>query len=208
MRLPAPRPSSFTSPGRAAPDQRGAALLPSLALLGATSVLLAVAAHHGLALKHFLAAESPGGAAAAAAGNPPAPSQAGALLASLGLFGASGEVVVAAELPPADLALSLKGILAPTPGGAGRAILAGPDGVERSYGAGEALPGGVTLQSIERDRVVVLRGPEPLELRLPALSQPPSQPGLEAASLPPVGMGPEEELLPEDESLPAEETME
>lgn len=168
MNRPAPSPPD-------ARRQRGAALWPLLGVAGAGALVLAVLAHHAAALRAPAVAEPAAAVAADPSLAPPAaaPALAGEL-AALQLFGAAEQPAAPVSVPLAsDLPLTLTGLIAPDAerGEGGRAILAGPDGVERSYGVGDSLPGEVTLEAVERDRVLVARGDEVLELRLPAVRE-------------------------------------
>lgn len=57
-----------------------------------------------------------------------------------------------------SLQLTLFGIRMNEASGLGSAILAGPDGVQENYMAGEEIMSGVTLNSVEFDHVIINRG--------------------------------------------------
>lgn len=54
-----------------------------------------------------------------------------------------------------------------TGGGVGSAIIAGPDGAQRSYGVGDAVQPGLVLRSVAFDHVVLARGGATLKLTFP-----------------------------------------
>lgn len=60
-------------------------------------------------------------------------------------------------------------------GGRGSAILAGPDGVQRSYAVGEQVAPGVKLRSVGLDHVVLDRGGAAQRLNFPAPTSPPAR---------------------------------
>lgn len=75
------------------------------------------------------------------------------VLASFDAFGATG----AAARGPASDGFRLFGVRSGGPGG-GSAIIAGADGVQKSYAVGEAIADGVTLASVAGDHVELSRG--------------------------------------------------
>ena len=91
----------------------------------------------------------------AAAVIPPEPARA-ALFASFDPFfhTPSG---AATGAPAAPLALTVYGIRLDANGG-GSAIIAGPDGVQNSYGVGEEVSPGAVLKAVAIDHVVIARG--------------------------------------------------
>jgi general secretion pathway protein C len=74
------------------------------------------------------------------------------------LGGANGPVVITA------LDLALHGIRQDQASGRGSAIIATPDGVQRSFAVGEEIVPGVTLSSVEFDSVTISRGGVPEQL--------------------------------------------
>lgn len=71
------------------------------------------------------------------------------------------------DAPETQLDLTLSGILYREDPNLARAIIAGPQGLEKFYRVGEQLPGGATLDAIYRDRVILLRNGRHETLRLP-----------------------------------------
>lgn len=167
-----------------------------LAATLAAALLFAVLGHHAAALR----APPPEPADAMASTVAPLPESgpaAGAQLARLALFGREpGPVAAPAAATPADLNLVLTGIVPSGQGRAGRVILAGPDGRERSYAVGERLPGDVTLLGIERDRILLEQGTRVLELALPVVGNPASPPPLGIAGQPQAPKGAVAPLIP------------
>src|SRR5688572_3021965 len=86
----------------------------------------------------------------------PAGAGSAALLGSFDPFfrlgGRNGPVVVTA------LDLALYGIRQDQASGRGSAIIAGPDGVQRSFAVGEEIVPGVTLAAVDFDSVTISRG--------------------------------------------------
>lgn len=75
------------------------------------------------------------------------------VLARFDAFGAAG----ATAGGTVGEGLRLFGVRSGGPGG-GSAIIAGPDGVQKSYAVGEAVADGVTLVSVAADHVELARG--------------------------------------------------
>ncbi|MCW8919206.1 MAG: type II secretion system protein GspC [Gammaproteobacteria bacterium] len=93
-------------------------------------------------------------------------------LAALHLF---GEVEVAATAPPTPvidapetrLSLTLRGIVAVSDGGVGRALIAEGTQEDRLYKVGDALIGGAVLHEVLTDKVILKRGERLETLTLP-----------------------------------------
>jgi general secretion pathway protein C len=102
------------------------------------------------------------------------------------LGGRNGPVVVTA------LDLTLFGIRQDQASGRGSAIVAGPDGVQRSFAVGDEIVPGVTLTAVDFDSVTISRGgvPEQLfmdqspEAQVVGPAGPPSSPPPQGAPLP------------------------
>jgi general secretion pathway protein C len=72
-------------------------------------------------------------------------------------------------LPETKLNLVLRGVLAVNDKERAQAIIAQPNGDERSYGLGDALPGGAVLKEIKDTSVILLRNHQYETLSLPKL---------------------------------------
>lgn len=113
-------------------------------------------------------------------------------------------------MPVTSLNLRLAGIFFITQGNnRALALIAVGDGVERGYRIGDSLPGGVRLEQIQRDRVVVSRQGRQEVLNLPKLDEI-NRPSSSLSKTPPSvepmpepGSEPESEFEPEPEPEPA-----
>jgi general secretion pathway protein C len=114
--------------------------------------------------------------AAPASANPAAGTAAGTAapavpLANWHLFGNAAPQIDPRSVAPNEtsLDLTLRGVFAGDDPSLGIAIIGEPNGAERQYAVGAALPGGATLDSVHPDHVVLLRGAvrESLRLRRP-----------------------------------------
>lgn len=90
-----------------------------------------------------------------------------AALAALHLFGTPPQAPSLRTAPPAPLALTLAGVLHAEDPQRARALLAGPDGTQRPYAAGDELPGGARLVAISGHGVRVAAAGGEQELTLP-----------------------------------------
>lgn len=90
------------------------------------------------------------------------------------LFGHSGETPAPTRLdaPDTRLNLTLRGIAAATVPAASRALIAGPDGVEKVYAVGATVPGGATVHEVLADHVLLNRRGTLETLRLPRHGMP------------------------------------
>jgi general secretion pathway protein C len=84
------------------------------------------------------------------------------ILATFDAFGAQG----VAGASPAAASFRLFGVRAGGVGG-GSAIIAGPDGVQKSYAVGEPVSDGLTLASVAADHVELSRGGARITLSFP-----------------------------------------
>jgi general secretion pathway protein C len=123
---------------------------------------------------HSLATSAQGESATAAGDKPVMPSRAAIkAIADHHLFGQAAqgrpEVRTSPTLAPETrLKLTLSGVIAATdPQQAARAIIAGPDGQEKSYTIDDRLPGGAVVKEIYPDRVILTRGGKYETLPLP-----------------------------------------
>lgn len=85
-----------------------------------------------------------------------------------------GEAVVT------SLQLTLFGVRIDEAMGRGSAIIAGPDGVQSSYGVGDEIMPGVTLKSVQFDSVTILRGGAEEQVFLDQSGAPPPPPSEQA----------------------------
>jgi hypothetical protein len=74
-----------------------------------------------------------------------------------------------APAPKTQLQLTLRGVATSERGAEARAIIAEPNGKERKYGIGEAVPGGAEVAEILPDRVILVRNGRPETLPLAKL---------------------------------------
>jgi general secretion pathway protein C len=99
------------------------------------------------------------------------PEAAPASLAGWHLFGNANPALdprsAASNAPDTTLALTLHGVFAQDDPKTGRAIIGDANGPERAYVVGDELPGGVLLDSVLPDRVMLSRGGVLEALRLP-----------------------------------------
>jgi general secretion pathway protein C len=84
---------------------------------------------------------------------------------------ASVEVENQEDAPPTNLNLELKGTIVAKGQGDTVAIIAEPDGSEKIYKVGEAVPGGATLHAVFMDRVLFRRAGKLETLSLPRADQ-------------------------------------
>jgi general secretion pathway protein C len=84
------------------------------------------------------------------------------VLASFDAFGAQG----APGASPAQASFRLFGVRAGGVGG-GSAIIAGPDGVQKSYAVGDPVADGLTLAAVAADHIELSRGGAPITLSFP-----------------------------------------
>lgn len=80
-----------------------------------------------------------------------------AILAQFDAFGVSGGISASAANGAGGEGFRLFGVRSGGPGG-GSAIIAGPDGVQKSYAIGETLTSGVILATVGADHVELSRG--------------------------------------------------
>ena len=85
------------------------------------------------------------------------------------------------------LQITLYGIRVNEASGGGSAIVAGPDGVQRSVAVGEELQPGVTLKSVAFDHITIARGAADEDLFMVQSDAPPASPD---ATQPPAPGGP------------------
>ncbi len=93
-------------------------------------------------------------------------------VAALHLFGEKGEEVTAPvetaiDAPETRLSLTLKGIVALSEGGNGRALIAEGSSAEKVYKVGDSLSGGAVLHEVLSDKVILKRGGRFETLTLP-----------------------------------------
>ncbi len=93
-------------------------------------------------------------------------------VAALHLFGEKGEEVAAPvktaiDAPETRLSLTLKGIVALSEGGGGRALIAEGSSPEKVYKVGDSLSGGAVLHEVLSDKVILKRGGRFETLTLP-----------------------------------------
>lgn len=93
-----------------------------------------------------------------------------AKLARLHLFGTPLDAGTPSAPPPPPPALTLTGVLHADQLERARALIAGPDGTQRSYAVGAALPGGARLTGIRPGAVTVSHATGARELALPELA--------------------------------------
>lgn len=89
-----------------------------------------------------------------------------------------------------NLQLTLFGTRLDEASGRGSAILAGPDGVQRSVSVGDEIQPGVTLKSVAFDHITVDRGGVTEDLYLDQSDAPPADPGASAPGAAPVAAQP------------------
>ncbi len=104
----------------------------------------------------------------------PAPATDAEAIVARHLFGQSGEAPAPArhDAPDTRLNLTLRGIASATEPTSSRALIAGPDGVEKVYAVGTSVPGGATVHEVLPDRVLLNRRGTLETLRLPRHGMP------------------------------------
>ncbi|MQM38885.1 Type II secretion system protein C [wastewater metagenome] len=164
----------LAGPGSRAETTLAAAITAAaVVLLGAETVLL------GWQLWPRDAAVPPGPAVPASPGGTAGSPLDTAAIVGAHLFGRAADSDVPRpeqEVPPTQLDLSLRGVVAGPSEDKGLAIIAAGGGDGHLYRPGDALPGGARLEGIRRDHVILSRDGRRETLALPENTDRPPQP--------------------------------